>query len=162
MYPPNTGYPLNALSDPCKKPLISLIRSCPPLVQESIFRYCLDTLLTEVRTVLPTYGSRIILQLLINCKPSTCTECTQKVCKVRWILEHFISSLNHRSSYSCNPAWAKFRKLSLCCGQGYHTPSYTLCLLWMHGQSCASPSCTLPLTSLGKYSTMLSTTPVFY
>ncbi len=94
MYPPpHTGYPLNALSDPCKKPLISLICSCPPLVQESIFRYCLDTLLTEVRTGLPTYGSRIILQLLINCKPSTCTECTQKVCKVRWILEHFISFL---------------------------------------------------------------------
>ena len=92
-YVPTTGYPLNALSDPCQKPLISLIRSCPPLVQESIFRYCLDALLTEVRAGLPTYGSRIILQLLINCKPSTCTECTQKVCKVRSISENFISSL---------------------------------------------------------------------
>lgn len=78
--PSTSGYPLIALSVPCQEPLLSVIHSSPTLAQEAIFRHCLDTLLTEVRGGQPSYGTRVILQLLINCKPNTCIECTQKVC----------------------------------------------------------------------------------
>ena len=75
----HTGYPLTALSAACQEPLLAIIHSCPPLAQEAIFRYSVDQLLSEVKAELPSYGTRIILQLLMQCRPDTCTECTQKV-----------------------------------------------------------------------------------
>ena len=56
------------------------VGSCPPLAQESVFRYCIDRLLGEVRTGLPSYGTRIMLQLFLQSNPSTCTESTERVC----------------------------------------------------------------------------------
>ncbi len=59
------------------------VGSCPPLAQESVFRYCIDRLLGEVRTGLPSYGTRVMLQLFIQSNPSTCTEATERVSRCR-------------------------------------------------------------------------------
>lgn len=78
--PFSLGFPLSSLPQSCQEPLLVAVGSCPPLAQESVFRYCIDRLLGEVRTGLPSYGTRVMLQLFIQSNPSTCTEATERVC----------------------------------------------------------------------------------
>lgn len=76
---PTPGYPLTELGSAAHETLLAAVGACPALAQEGAFRNCVDGLLGEVRAELPSYGTRIMLQALIECNPSVCSEATQRV-----------------------------------------------------------------------------------
>jgi len=73
------GYPLTELGSAAHETLLAAVGACPSLAQEGAFRNCVDCLLGEVRAELPSYGTRIMLQALMECNPSVCSEATQRI-----------------------------------------------------------------------------------
>lgn len=76
---PTPGYPLTELGSAAHETLLAAVGACPSLAQEGAFRNCVDCLLGEVRAELPSYGTRIMLQALMERNPSVCSEATQRV-----------------------------------------------------------------------------------
>lgn len=76
------GYPLTALPTKSKEALLKVVVQCPPLTQEKAFRYFFELLLSELSAGACSYGSRIMLLLLVQCNSSVCVETSNMVSHV--------------------------------------------------------------------------------
>ena len=75
----SSGYPLCALPSKSREGLLRVVAQCPPLTKEKSFRHCVDILLGELGAGAPTYGTRIMLLLLIQSNNSVCEETSKMV-----------------------------------------------------------------------------------
>ena len=73
------GYPLSALPASCRDPLQRVLAKCPQVSLENSFRCCLDSLLGEIKSGSASYGTRIMLFLLIERNSSVCVEAAKMV-----------------------------------------------------------------------------------
>ena len=76
---PLPGYPLSALPASCRDPLQRVLAKCPQVSLENSFRCCLDSLLGEIKSGSASYGTRIMLFLLIERNSSVCVEAAKMV-----------------------------------------------------------------------------------
>ena len=94
--PPPLGYPLTALPDKSKEILLKLVVQCPPLTQEKAFSYFFELLLGEIGAGAASYGTRMMLLLLVQCNSSVCIETgTMVSCVVGvWLVGHVTASVH--------------------------------------------------------------------
>ena len=75
----DAAYPASALPSSLRTQLMSSLRSCSTLALESLYRHCLDSMLSEVKGGVSSMGSRIVIQLLRETNPQICTAATEKI-----------------------------------------------------------------------------------
>ena len=73
------AYPATLLGSSVRSYIISLLRICPSLALENLYRDCIDCLLGEVKGGRPSYGTRMVIQLLRESRPELCSAANERV-----------------------------------------------------------------------------------
>ena len=73
------AYPASVLGSTVRSYIISLLRFCPSLILENLHRDCIDCLSGEVKGGRPSYGTRIVIQLLRESRPEVCSAASERV-----------------------------------------------------------------------------------